>query len=59
MYADQDNTMDEFDMDKAVMPEFANQTQTNSTSSEGDSIQQVKRNRKAKRAGGEKVKNLG
>ena len=55
MFSDQDNSMDEFEMDKTVVPQMVNQT--NITTEEGDTIQQVKRDPSyAKRSGSEKVK---
>ena len=52
MFSDQDNSMDEFEMDKTVVPEMVNQT-----TEEGDTIQQVKRDPSfSKRSGSEKVK---
>ena len=53
MFSDQDNSMDEFEMDKTVVPEMVNQT----TEETGDTIQQVKRDPSfSKRSGSEKVK---
>ena len=55
MFSDQDNSMDEFEMDKTVVPQMVNQT--NTTTEEGDTIQQVKRDPSyAKRSGSKKVK---